>query len=214
MARTTAPLLSFDASGQIAKTQVYAKWRGISYVRRYVIPENPTTVPQQLTRNVFRMLNGLWVYAPQLLRAPWGRYASGRPFLDRNAFVGQNVRVLRQSADMDPVIGSPGASGGIPPTGITLAQEVDAIRVTFANPDGPPGWVLNSAVAVAFRQQAPDADFSGEVVAAEDNVTQNDVLIPGLTAATTYVVSGWLVWTKDGARQAFSPSVNATLALA
>jgi len=53
MPKTTAPLLSFDARGQIAHTQVYSSWRGRPYVRRYSVGTNPNTSDQQLTRNAF-----------------------------------------------------------------------------------------------------------------------------------------------------------------
>lgn len=46
MAKVTMPLMSGSASGQIAKGIVFAGWKGIQYVRKYVIPANPMSTGQ------------------------------------------------------------------------------------------------------------------------------------------------------------------------
>jgi hypothetical protein len=53
MAKVTGPCFSVDASGQLAKTLVFGEWKGIRYVRRYLIPFNPNTSAQQLVRHAF-----------------------------------------------------------------------------------------------------------------------------------------------------------------
>ena len=56
MAKLTGPLLSFGATGQIAKTMVVGTWRGIDYARQYVVPANPRTTAQQANRTRFALL--------------------------------------------------------------------------------------------------------------------------------------------------------------
>jgi len=68
MATVKGPLLSMDASGQIAKTQVYGSWKGIAYSRRYVVPSNPKSTEQTLTRNTFKFLNALYQVSPSDFR--------------------------------------------------------------------------------------------------------------------------------------------------
>lgn len=46
MSKLRAPLFSFRASGQIAKSLVYFGWKGLNLVRSYVVPSNPQTDPQ------------------------------------------------------------------------------------------------------------------------------------------------------------------------
>lgn len=46
MAKVTGPLFSMTASGQLGKAIVYASWKGIEYVREYLIPANPKTANQ------------------------------------------------------------------------------------------------------------------------------------------------------------------------
>lgn len=53
MAKVKAPLMSFDARGQIAKSLVYLGWKGLKTVRQYVIPANPKSAGQQTQRGYF-----------------------------------------------------------------------------------------------------------------------------------------------------------------
>ncbi|MBA7579051.1 hypothetical protein ES708_20917 [subsurface metagenome] len=50
MAKLKAPLLSFGASGAIAKAVVYFPWKGLNVAREYVIPSNPKTTLQTTQR--------------------------------------------------------------------------------------------------------------------------------------------------------------------
>lgn len=60
MARVTGPLMSFDASGTLAKSMVFAKWRGRNYVRRHAIPANPRSINQIGIRSMFAWLAQEW----------------------------------------------------------------------------------------------------------------------------------------------------------
>ena len=50
MAKVTGPLLSFDASGSIGNNATYSKWKGRNYTRLRVIPRNPKSDDQALSR--------------------------------------------------------------------------------------------------------------------------------------------------------------------
>ena len=60
MAIVTAPLLSLGASGKIADTLVASVWKGIPYMRQYVIPANPKTVDQVAHRAAFTAAVAAW----------------------------------------------------------------------------------------------------------------------------------------------------------
>jgi len=60
MAKVTGPLFSLSASGQIAKTLVFMKWKGIDDVRKYVIPANPNTAAQQAQRAFITAALAMW----------------------------------------------------------------------------------------------------------------------------------------------------------
>lgn len=56
MAKVTGPLMSLDASGTVAKTATFSKWKGRNYVRQRVIPVNRQTDAQQTLRSVLGTL--------------------------------------------------------------------------------------------------------------------------------------------------------------
>lgn len=52
MAKVTGPLLSLDASGTIASTMTFSRWKGINYVRQRVIPTYKRTTEQAAVRDI------------------------------------------------------------------------------------------------------------------------------------------------------------------
>lgn len=55
MVKWTSPVIS-DASGQLAESVVFSRWKGRSYMRTYVKPANPKTDKQVANRDVFDKL--------------------------------------------------------------------------------------------------------------------------------------------------------------
>jgi hypothetical protein len=60
MVKLSAPMLSMDASGTIAKTATFSKWKGRNYARSHVIPHNPKSVGQIGVRSMFKFLAQSW----------------------------------------------------------------------------------------------------------------------------------------------------------
>jgi len=210
MSKVTAPLLSFGASGSIAKTQVYSKWKGRAYVRRHVIPANPNSAEQQLTRNSFTWLSQLWKNSPALVTAPWDLFAQGQVLTGRNAWIGKNIEVLRTLSVNDDMIFSPGAKGGPAPTSVTAAAGVTLINVTIVPPTPPTGWTITQCVAAAIRQQDPQSGLLYTVAAAFDATDPFVPSITGLVTGQVYVVGGWVEYAKPDGSVAYSPSLNDT----
>lgn len=210
MAKVTAPLLSFGGSGAIAKTAVYATWRGVPYVRRHVIPANPKSAAQTTTRSTFAMLREFWKLLPTDGRAPWDAFATGRKFLGLNAFIGENMRVIRGETDMDLFIGSPGARGGLPPDAMsaTTGSSAGEVDVDFTVPTGPSGWTLVSSVAMAFPDQDPSNDFGGPIVINSETSTPWDHTLAGLPDGVACQIAGWLTWTKPNGQTAYSVGIT------
>jgi hypothetical protein len=213
MAKTTAPALSFGASGAIADTMVYGSWRGVPYVRRHVIPANPRSQAQTLTRDIFRTMSQMWKQAPGMLSAPWDEFAKGRPFLGVNRFMGDNVRVLRADAmneTMAEFIGSPGARGGLPPSALVITPSTDALNVAVTTPTPPEGWTLTALQGVAFLDQNPIETFDQPILSEEDTVGAGELDFTGLEGGELYVVSVWLLWEKSNGDTAYSVSLTDT----
>lgn len=207
MAKVNAPLLSLGGSGTIGGSMTFSKWKGRPYVRQRVDPSNPNTASQQETRSVFAWSSGVWKVAGTLLRAPWERYAQGLVLSGRNAFQGQNTKAMRGETDLALMIFSPGAKGGLPPVDITLTPGSEQIQVDFTNPSAPDGWTLVSAIACAIRDQDPQTEVLYDTVEDEDDTTQSQVTLTGLTASELYQVGAWLEWTKPDGSTAYGASL-------
>lgn len=211
MAKTSAPLLGFGATGTIADTVTYASWRGIPYARRKVTPGNPNTQAQQDTRNIFRTLSQLWRQLPALAVEPWNTFAIGRPFLGVNRFNGDNIRVLRKpttQTDMALFIGSPGARGGPAISGLDLTGGALSITATVNLPTVPLGWGITGLRGIAFPDQDPTVNFLGPIVSAQDDSDPYSLTFTGLEAATDYVVSVWAEYARPDGMSAFSTSLT------
>ena len=209
MAKTTAPLLSFGARGQIGKTMVASTWRGVKYMRQHVIPTNPKTTAQMGVRNTFAMLREAWKLAPAQVVNAWNAFAQGRPFTGMNKWVGENIRALNGQIDLNNIIMSPGAKGGLPPIGFSAATGVVAgtIDVTFIYPDEPDGWTLIGASAAALPDAAPDAFFNGPFRAVSIVAPATTGTISDLGSAIPCQVGGWLLWEKPNGETAYSVSI-------
>lgn len=211
MAKTTAPLLSLGASGTVGGVMTFGSWRGVGYVRQRVTPANPKSTAQVLTRDIFRNMGLRWKQGGPLMRAPWDRYAVGQKFVGRNAYMGDNLQVMRGEADMDLYIGSPGAKGGLPPTSLVLTTVASlGIEAVIVGPTPPTGWTLTSAIASCFIDQTPEATVADVIQEIEDASDPYSCDFTGLTA-TTYQVQAWLKWAKPDTSIAYGASISDTI---
>lgn len=208
MPKVTAPLLSFEARGQIAKTQVYSSWKGRPYVRRYVIPANPNSAAQQLTRTAFAFCNGVYKFAPSDMTDAWDAYAQGQVLTGRNAFIKQNLPLLRTAADLDNMIGSPGARGGFAPASMVLTPGDDQMTATLTAPSLPAGWTIVEGIAIAVAQQDPNTGTDYQVFSATDAADPYAPVITGLADATDYAVSGWFTYLRPDGITAYGRSLT------
>lgn len=217
MAKLTGPLLSFGAKGQIGKSMVTSKWRGIAYARQYVTPANPRTTAQQANRTRFALLREMFKLAPALVRAPWDAFTQGRPFLPVNKFVGENNRLLNGKTDFATAIMSPGARGGLPPVAVAVANgAVDGdIDVTVTVPAVlPDGWTITKVCAAAHKEQDPTGIFAGPFVAGSDAAAPYVVALSGFALADDVRAYGWIEYEKPDGTPAFSVSLNGSVIIA
>jgi len=211
MAKTTAPALSFGASGQIAKTLVYGSWKGRAYARRHVVPSNPQSAEQTITRNAFSFLQSVYKFAPTLMTDPWDAYARGQVMTARNAFTKFNLPDLRGEADLTNIVLSGGAYGGPPPASVVVTPGNDQLSMAIAAPAVlPQGWTIYSAIAAVIPDQDPDSGTLFTVTAGEDLTSAYVVLLTGLLNAQLYQVRCWLKWNRPDGTFAYSPDIGTT----
>jgi len=208
MGKTTAPLLSFGASGQIAQTLVYSKWKGRGYARRYVIPSNPQTAEQSLTRNTFRWLSDVWKQAPADFTLAFNAYAQGKVMTGRNALVKFELPNLREETDLANFVFSPGALGGLPPASITVTPGADQLTVACTAPAVlPSGWTIARAIFGIIPDQDPQTDIDYIITTMEDASSAYSVVFTGLDEIL-YRAGAWFEWTRPDGKLAYSPSLQ------
>lgn len=210
MGKITGPLLSLGASGQIGKTLVFGKWRGVGYVRQYVIPANPQTAAQTAVRDKFATLRSMFKIAGTIARAPYDAFATGRPLLGVNQYLKSNILAIGADTDMNNFVGSPGARGGLPPTSVTASTGAGSgeVDVAVVEPAIPTGWTLTGAQAIAFPDQDPQVAFVGPMVEGEDLVSPFSITLGGLGSAVACQASAFLKWLKPNGDIAYSVSIT------
>jgi len=212
MAKTTAPLLSFGASGQIAKTMVMSSWKGRPYARRYTIPSNPKTDDQSLTRDLFAWLNRVWKTAPIEFTTPWDAAAKGQVLTGRNLVTKQNIPLLRGTlaipvVDIEDMIFSPGARAGLALVSAEATPGNDQVSVQCVAPDLPTGWTVEKAIAVVIRAQDPHTGILYTMTAGTEVDPADPIVITGLASAVNYVSGAWLEYMRPDGQLAYGPSV-------
>ena len=97
------PLMSLTASGKRGKF-VYVTWRGKTYLRRYVVPQDPKTVSQLTQRNYFKIAVEHYQSESAEIKLFWkdkAKYIRGKS--GYNLYLGEVIKLLKQ--DKEPPIG-------------------------------------------------------------------------------------------------------------
>jgi len=117
MAGTTAPLFGLDASGSLAKSIVFSKWRGRTYVRRHAIPANPKSGLQVGMRSSMKFITQDWANLSAGNQATWQDLADVDNITLLNAMVRYNQRLIRRNLGLWR---TPDASAGTTPSAPTI----------------------------------------------------------------------------------------------
>jgi hypothetical protein len=127
MARTTGPLMSLDASGSVANTIVFSRWKGRSYVRQLVTPSNPRSDLQVSTRAMMRFLSQAWgLDVDPAEQATWAALATSDAISNFNAYTRENLR--RWTQFTAPGQANPVGATGTVPTFTTAPDATGGVR--------------------------------------------------------------------------------------
>ena len=115
MAKVTAPLFSFTARGQLAKSLVFMNWKGIADVRQHVVPSNPKTTGQTTQRGYMSTIVAVYkaTFTNAAMRTAWNLTAQIGSTVQSgfNAFVSAAVQVLQTIATSSFAMSAAAASG-------------------------------------------------------------------------------------------------------
>lgn len=208
MAKVNAPLFGFSATGTIGKAVTFAGWKGVPYARQRVTPSNPRTTAQQSTRNTFKAMSDAFKASPTQIVLPWQDSVSGKPLTSRNAFIGQNTKLLRGETSLAKLLTSPGtrsapAIGAVAAVAGSGSGEID---VSFGVPTPPNDWTLEKAYIICVEDDDPVeiTDWAFDVTT--DLTLTGAVTVDGLTPATAYAVSVFLEYERPDGLIAYSVS--------
>jgi hypothetical protein len=202
MARTTGPLLSFDASGSVGGAITFSKWKGRNYVRQLVIPSNPQTASQTTFRSMFKFLSQAWAAILAADQDTWDGLANADKVSDFNAYMAKNQ--LRWKQFLPPAKAWPAAESNLP--GSVPVFSSSAGGVGQAQLDMNLTAVQDNWGGILYREFAatPTGAFT-EVVA---------VFFKSTASATSYIDSPlaagnwhykWQPFSDDGVVGALSP---------
>lgn len=210
MAKIKGPLLSLSATGTVADTTTFAKWKGIPYVRQKVNPANPRTTAQVATRSVFGTAAKSWRRVPALFTEVWNDFILGRPLTGRNAYMGKYTENLRGETDLAQWQTSPGTRSGpaIPSLNGDTGAASGEIDMTYTAPTLPTGWTLDEIRFVYVPDQDPSTEWVETVQMDQDTTLNGTWGLTGLTPATVYAVSAYPKFTKDNGQTAFGASTT------
>lgn len=134
MVKVKGPAMSLDASGSLAKSLVYSKWKGRNYVRQHVIPANPKSGGQVGVRSMFKFLAQVWDGLTAGNKATWEDRADDLVASTFNAFMAYNQRRWRDFNG--PSKEDPATEVGTLPTGPTGVATPDVRAMTVVLTDG------------------------------------------------------------------------------
>lgn len=208
MAKVKNPLMGMEAAGAIGDSLVMAKWKGVQYARKYVIPANPRTTEQTKTRDVFTFLNQVFMGAPPVFREPWQAYVKGQALTDRNAFIKFNIPLLREEVDISTLLVSPGVLGGYAIASFAAEGGTGQVTSSVEVPALPGGWSVSRVVFFLFKDQDPHEDFSGFWAYATKESPPYTYTFTGLESGD-YVAAAYVRYMRPDGKYAYSPGVAA-----
>ncbi|MGB8273918.1 MAG: hypothetical protein WCF16_01460, partial [Alphaproteobacteria bacterium] len=146
---TYAPLVS-DARGRFGGL-VMSAWRSARVCRRFRAPANPKTTLQLAVRRIFINSTRYFVRMKPITKAAWLSFAVGKNFQARNHLIALQVPALKTSANLVPLVGTPGDASTLMPTSISVVPGAGQLVITVGAPSAPTGWTLTSIVAFAVK---------------------------------------------------------------
>ena len=168
MALVTGPLLSLEASGQVAGSIVFSKWKGRPYVRQLVRPSNPKSAGQVSTRAMFRFLASAWASMTTAQQATWESLAAADTVSPFNAYMAWNMRRWTQGeapevepnfsgSIINPVMGTLTAAGGVREAtleqAVTTPNDIWGIQI---NRDITTGFTPSKSNTIAIVEYSVD----------------------------------------------------------
>lgn len=152
MVKVNAPAMSLDASGSLAGTLVFSKWKGRNYVRQLVRPANPRDPKQVGIRSMFKYLAQSWKGMAALIEATYEELAEQNVYSPFNAYMSVNMnrwRLNKAPTKLHPATEDDdvGVGNHLAPVGgkghVTVTYKTDTLNDTA-------GWMIFRSPTAAY----------------------------------------------------------------
>jgi hypothetical protein len=207
MVRLAAPALSIDASGSLAESIVFSKWKGRNYARTRVIPSNPRSGGQVGIRAMFMFLTKQWAGLTAGNKATWNDRAAAGNVSPFNGFVQYNQSRWRNY--LTPSKQEPAAESSSAPSAPTVVATAGVRQVSLAITKGAtaPSWGY-----AIFRSKTTGFTpmWSNCIAVVAKDASSNGSYIDTPLAPGTYYYKA-LGFNDDGVKGALSNEASATV---
>jgi hypothetical protein len=132
--------MSMDASGTIASAITFSRWKGIPYVRRHAIPNNPRSGKQVGFRSMLGFLANQWTLFSAPDKATWEALADAMHQSGFNRFVGVNQTRWSQFRAPSSEYPAPETPATISAATITGTGGVREASLSIADGATAPDW--------------------------------------------------------------------------
>ncbi len=174
MVKVYGPMMSLDATGTLADSVTFSKWKGRQYARERVIPSNPRSDAQIGRRAMFSFLAQQWQTLGDAEQATWQDLAEQLVASPFNAFLSTNIRNWHNflaPSQTDPATRDDAACAT--PGTYSAAWEENRVKLHFVIATVNQNWGV-----LAFARLTADSPF--------DTAVGNCILALPAKTATTY----------------------------
>lgn len=196
--------MSLEASGTLAKTLVYSRWKGRPYTREHVIPHNPKTATQVSVRAMLKFISQIYSTLSATIQSHWTDQGKKDEITGMN-FMVQRAQFQRAQGN-GPYQDFPATAGGTP-AAPTLTPTNGRKLVTIAINQPPPAntwaWFLWMSTTTGFTPGP-----SNLIAVVPNSATSFDKT--GLLSGTTYFFVGAWVDQRNGGLGTKSAQVSGT----
>lgn len=153
MVRVYGPAMSLDASGTLANTITFSKWKGRNYVRERVIPSNPKSGGQVGRRAMMKFLSQDWTNRSVADKATWETLGDILVASAFNGFISGNMKGWHNF--LAPSQAYPAARSDAAATVADIeaaAWEENRIKLTLQNSTANQNWgmLVFASVSTGF----------------------------------------------------------------
>jgi len=205
MVKVKGPMMSLDASGTLAGTFTFGKWKGRNTVRSHAVPSNPRSAAQVSTRAMMRFLATAWTNLTTAEKATFQTIATTYAISPFNAYVKTAMNRWTQYEGPQIEIGS--SAGTVPALG-TLTLTAGVGQLSFSQVITTPNDLWGILV-----QMSTDTGFTpGRNFLRFGNYGTSS---PIIGVVTKLVADEWFVRTagiaEDGSLSAWLAEVSVTV---